>query len=105
MITCATNMSVASFQRLNNTKPAIKALKVGLRNVKGPMEVEGLIDGAINPNQKPATEPFSGPSKGAVKLESNTLDKVIWADVPGIGYKLKNTITDRTAVQMAIKAI
>ena len=97
-------MSVASFQRLNNTKPAIKALKVGLRNVKGPREVEGLIAGAINPNRKPATEPFKGPSRGAAKLESNTLDKVICAGVPGIGYKVKNTITDKTAVQIAIKA-
>lgn len=97
-------MSVAAFQRLNNTKPAIKALNVGLRNVRGPMEVEGLIAGAIHPNRKPATEPFRGPSKGAVKLESNTLDKVICAGVPGIGYKVKKTIADRTAVQMAIKA-
>jgi hypothetical protein len=34
---------------------------------------------------KPESAPYNGPSNGAVKLESKTLENVIAAEVPRIG--------------------
>jgi hypothetical protein len=78
-------MSVASFHRLNKNSPLIRAARVGLRNVKGPIDVDGFMKGLIQPKRKPAILPFRGPSNGAVKPLSKTLDKVIYAGVPGRG--------------------
>ena len=76
---------MADFQRLNKTKPLIRAARVGLRNVKGPIEVDGFMKGPIQPKRKLAILPFKGPSNGAVKPLSNMLDRVIDTVVPGRG--------------------
>jgi hypothetical protein len=83
--TSTVKISVASFHRLNKTSPLIRAAKVGLRNVKGPIEVDGFMKGPTQPKRKPAMQPFKGPSKGAVKPLSSTLDRVIDTLVPGRG--------------------
>jgi hypothetical protein len=85
MATSTPKISVASFHRLNKTNPLIRAARVGLRNVNSPIDVEGFRRGPIQPKRKPDTLPPRGPSNGAVKLLSSTLDKVIFAGVPGKG--------------------
>jgi hypothetical protein len=54
---------------------------------------------------KPDAIPYKGPSSGAVKLESKTLEKVIEAGVPGIGYTIKRELARRSAVHIAIRAM
>jgi hypothetical protein len=58
-----------------------------------------------NPKIKPLMVPNKGPSNGPVRLECRTLEKVIAAGVPGIGYIIKSEKARRSAVQTVIKAI
>ena len=96
---------MASFHLLNKNSPAINAESVGARNVNIPIDVAGLIYGTLNPKINPETVPYKGPNRGAVKLESKTLEKVIETPTPGIGYIIKKLTDNRRAVQIAINAI
>ncbi len=57
------------------------------------------------PKMRPDTVPNNGPSKGPVRLECRTLEKVIaaWSSWDRINYEDEKA--RRSAVQMAIKAM
>ena len=82
---CTRIISVASFHLLNKTSPLIRAANVGARNVSIPIDVAGLTYGTVHPKISPDTVPYRGPSNGAVRLESKTLENVIVTPVPGSG--------------------
>ena len=82
---CTARIIVASFQRLNRTKPLINAAKVGARKVSIPIELAGLTYGTSHPKMNPAKVPNKGPNRGAVKPECIILEKVIIALVPRTG--------------------
>jgi hypothetical protein len=76
---------VASFHRLNRTRPLINAAIVGVKKVSGPMEAPGFTNGTSHPKINPETPPQRGPKIGAVKAENMMLEKVIVAVVPRTG--------------------
>jgi len=78
-------ISVASFHRLNRTRPLINAAIVGVRKVSSPMEAPGFTAGTSHPKINPETPPQRGPNIGAVKAENTILEKVIMTPLPRIG--------------------
>ena len=82
---CKQKISVASFHRLNRTRPPINADKVGVKKVSGPMEVPGFTNETSPPKTTPEMPPQKSPKIGAVKAENMTLEKVIVAMVPRTG--------------------
>lgn len=70
---------------MNKNRPLSKADNVGARKVNTPMDVAGFIYGTSQPKMSPHIVPYKGPSNGAVKLESKTLENVIETNVPGMG--------------------
>ena len=95
-----------SFHRLNRSNPAINAAIIGERKVNNPKElVKGLIYGARKPNIIPEAVPNIGPNNGAVNPLSSTLENVIVAPVPNMGYAGINEAASNSADQIAIKAM
>ncbi len=76
---------VASFHRLNRTRPLINAAIVGVKKVSSPMEAPGFTDGTSHPKINPETPPQRGPNIGAVKAENTILEKVITTPLPRTG--------------------
>jgi hypothetical protein len=82
---CKQKITVASFHRLNRTRPLINAAIVGVKNVSGPMEAPGNTNEISHPKINPEIPPQKSPKIGAVKAENIGLEKVIVTAVPGIG--------------------
>jgi hypothetical protein len=82
---CKQKIRVASFHRLNRTRPPINAAIVGVKKVSGPMEALGATDETSHPKINPETHPQKSPKTGAVKAENKMLEKVIVAVVPRTG--------------------
>lgn len=77
---------VASFHRLNRTRPLINAATVGVKNVSGPRKVAlGFTNRTSHPKTNPETHPQKIPKIAAVKAENIMLEKVMYAVDPRIG--------------------